>query len=185
MPTVSTMPAIPGRVSVAPSSERIATIIATLAASAILAITPSEAVGHHHEGDDENAADDAGDFAGVDRILAEAGADSTLFDDGQRRGQRAGPQQHGQVVGALSGEMAGNLAAAAEDRFIDARRRNHLIVEDDREQPADILLRRLAEALCTLAVETEGNDRLAGALVKSRLRIIRFSPATMTRSSMR
>ncbi len=51
------------------------------------------------------------------------------------------------------------------------RRRDHLVVEDDREQPADILLRRLAEALCALAVETEGNDRLAGALVEGRLRV--------------
>ena len=50
-------------------------------------------------------------------------------------------------------EIAGDLALAAEDRLADLRRRDHLIVEDDREQPADILLRRLAETLRALAVE--------------------------------
>ena len=85
--------------------------------------------------------------------------------------QRAGAQQHGEIVGALRREIAGDLAAAAEDRLADLRRRDHLVVEDDGEQPADILLRRLAETLRALAVEAEGDDRLAGALVEGRLRV--------------
>ena len=41
MPIVSTMPAMPGSVSVAPSTDRMAMISATLATSAMLAMMPS------------------------------------------------------------------------------------------------------------------------------------------------
>ena len=41
MPTVSTMPAMPGSVSVAFSSDRMPKIIATLMATAMLANTPN------------------------------------------------------------------------------------------------------------------------------------------------
>ena len=69
------------------------------------------------------------------------------------------------------GEAAGNLAGAAEDRLADHRRRDHLVVEHDREGPPDILLRRLREAARAVGVEAEGDDRLAGALVEAGLRV--------------
>ena len=100
-------------------------------------------------------------------------------------GKRAGAQQHGKIVGALGGEIAGNLAGAAEDRLADLRRRDHLVVEDDGKQLADILLRRLAEALGALGVEAEGNDRLAGRWSNVACASTRFSPETMTRFSIR
>ena len=49
------------------------------------------------------------------------------------------------------------------------RRRDHLVVEHDREQPPDVLRGRLAEALGAADVELEVDDRLAGAVVEARL----------------
>ena len=51
------------------------------------------------------------------------------------------------------------------------RRGDHLVVEHDGERPADILRRRLAEALRAADVEAEIDDRLVGALVEGRLRV--------------
>ena len=42
-----------------------------------------------------------GELALLDRILAEAGADDALLDDGQLGRQRAGAQQDGEVVRRL------------------------------------------------------------------------------------
>ena len=50
-------------------------------------------------------------------------------------------------------------------------RGNHLVVEDDGEQLADILLRCLSEALSALGIEAERHDRFAGALVERCLRV--------------
>ena len=80
MPTVSTMPAMPGSVSVALSSDRTPKIIATLTATAMLANSAEQAVGHEHEDDDERGADIGRELALLDRILAEAGADRALLD---------------------------------------------------------------------------------------------------------
>src|SRR5579883_1853360 len=129
-----------------------------------------DAVGRQHVDDDQRAADHRGAFSGVDRILAEAGADGALFDHGQLRRQRAGAQQHGEVVGLLDREIAGDLARAAGDRPQDARRRNHLAVEHDGERPADILAGHLAEALAAAQIETEIDVWLA-VLVEARLRV--------------
>ena len=84
-------------------------------------------------------------LAGVDRVLAEAGPDRSLLDDGKRRRQRAGTQQDGEIVGLLNGEAAGNLPGTAEDRLADDRRGDHLVVQHDGERLADIGLRRLGE----------------------------------------
>ena len=54
---------------------------------------------------------------------------------------------------ALHREVAGDLRPAAEDRLVDVRRRQHLVVEDDRERLADILLRDPAEAARAGGVE--------------------------------
>ncbi len=114
-------------------------ISTTLASSAILAMTPSEAVGNDRERHDE------------DRRRRSRRACRPRSKSAPRPGptvrssmivelgrQRAGAQQHGKVVGAFDGEVAGDLARSAEDRFADYGRRNHLLVEDDGEQPADI-----------------------------------------------
>ena len=100
-------------------------------------------------------ADIGREFALLDRILAEAGTDGALLDDGQRRRQRAGAQQDREIVGALHGEAAGDLARAAEDRLADHRRRDHLVVEHDGERLADVLLRRLREFARARRVEAE------------------------------
>ena len=101
MPMVSTMPAMPGKVSVAPSSDSMRDDHRHVHGQRDVGDEAEEAVGDEHEDDDEDAGDDAGDLAGMDGILAEAGTDGALLDDGQRRRQRAGAQQHGEVVGAL------------------------------------------------------------------------------------
>ena len=106
---------------------------------------PEQAVGREHEDDDQRRAGIGGVLAGVDRILAEAGTDRALLDDGERRRQRAGAQQDGEIVGLLNGEIAGNLPGAAEDRLADHRRRDHLVVEHDGERLADIGLGRFGE----------------------------------------
>ena len=101
MPTVSTMPAMPGSVSVALSSDRMPKIIATLMATAMLANSAEQPVGQQHEHDDHDRADIGCELALLDRILPEAGTDGALLDDGERRRQRAGAQQDREVVGAL------------------------------------------------------------------------------------
>ena len=60
-----------------------------------------DAVGRDHVDDDQDAADIGGALAGVDRILAEAGADGALLDDGELGRQRAGAQQDREIVGLV------------------------------------------------------------------------------------
>ena len=108
---------------------------------------------------------------GVDRIGAEARTDSAFFDNRQIGRQRACPEQHSKIIGAFGRKAARNLPAAAQDRFPDLRSGNHLVIKDDREKFADILLGGLAEALCAFCVETERNHRLARALIECRLRV--------------
>ena len=91
-----------------------------------------------------------------DGILAEARADRALLDDGQVAGSAPARSSTARSLALCGREIAGNLAGAAEDRLADLRRGDHLVVEDDRKQAADILLGRLAETLCALAVEAEG-----------------------------
>ena len=84
-------------------------------------------------------------------------------------GKRAGAQQDGEIVRLLNGEIAGNLPGAAEDGFADDRRRNHLVVENDGERLADILLRGFGKFARAGGIEAEADDRLAVALVEARL----------------
>src|SRR5213078_316988 len=101
-------------------------------------------------------------LAVLDRVLAQAGTDDALLDHLQRRRQRAGAQQDREIVRLLHGEAAGNLAGTADDRFADHRRGDYLVVEDDCERPADVLLRRLRKTARAIGVEAERDDRLAG-----------------------
>jgi hypothetical protein len=97
------------------------------------------------------------------------GPDRALLDDGQVGRQRAGAQQHRQIVGRLDVKLPeiwpvppriGSRICGAEMTWL-----SRMMAK----QPADILLRGLAEARRALAVETEGDDRLVGALVEGRL----------------
>ncbi len=121
--------------------------------------------------DDKDARDQRRELAGRDGVRAEARADRSLFDDGEIGWKRAGAQQDRQIIRRLRGEIAGNLAGAAENGLADLRRRDNLIVENDGEQPPDILLCRLPEAGRALPVETERDHRLIGALVECCLRV--------------
>src|SRR5262249_23092119 len=60
---------------------------------------------------------------------------------------------------------------AAEDRFADHRRRDHLVVEDNGERLAHVLLRGFSEFPRADRIETEADDRLAVALIEARLRV--------------
>ena len=102
-------------------------------------------VGQEHEHDHHDRADIGGKFAFFDRILAEPRPDGALLDDRQRRRQRAGAQQDRQIVGLLHGEIAGNLARAGGDRLADHRRRDHLVIQHDRERLPDMFGGRLRE----------------------------------------
>ena len=112
MPMVSTMPMMPGSVSVALSSDSTPKIIADVDADRDAGEDAEQAVGHDHEHDHERRAVIGGVLALLDRILAEARADDALLDDRQRRRQCAGAQQDGEIVRRLDREAAGNLARA-------------------------------------------------------------------------
>ncbi len=163
------MPAMPGSVSVALEHRQHAEDHGDVDRDRDIGEQPEQAVGREHEDDDERRAGISGVLARLDRILAEAGPDGALLDDGQRRRQRAGAQQDGEIVRRLNGEIPGNLPRAAEDRLADHRCRDHLVVEHDGERLADIRLRRLGEFARAGRIEAEADDRLAGALVETRL----------------
>ena len=118
-------------------------------------------VGHQHEHDDQDRADIGREFALFDRVLAEAGTDGALLDDGERRRQRAGAQQDREIIGLLHREIAGDLPLPAGDRLLDDRRRDHLVVEHDRKRLLDMLGGRLREFARARRVELERHDRLA------------------------
>ena len=139
-----------------------------------------QAVGHQHEEDHQGGADDRGVLALGDRVLAEAGADHALLDRRELGRQRAGAQQDREVVRGLHGEVAGNLPAPAEDRLADDGRRDHLVVEDDRERPADVLLGDLAELARARRVEGEIHDRLGCSGRSSPCASVRSAPSTST-----
>ena len=139
MPMVKTMPAMPGKRQRRAQQRHRGEDEEDVHAEREVGEHAEDAIGRQHIDDDQRAADQGRALAGVDRILAEAGADGALLDDGQLGRQRAGAQQHGQIVGLLDGEIAGDLAGAAGDRPENARRRDHLAVEHDGEQFADVL----------------------------------------------
>src|SRR3546814_2058028 len=56
-------------------------------------------------------------------------------------------------LGGLHREAAGDDAVAAGDRRLDARRRDHFVVEDDGKDAPDVVAGRVAEALGAQGVE--------------------------------
>ena len=83
MPMVSTMPAMPGSVSVAPSSDSAAMIMRDVNGERDVGEEAEEAVGHEHEADDQHGGDHARDLAGADEVRTEARPDRALLDDGR------------------------------------------------------------------------------------------------------
>src|SRR5262249_39059643 len=71
-------------------------------------------------------------------------------------------------------EAAGNLSRPADDRLADHGRGDHLVVEHDRKQASDVLLRNLGELTRAGIVELEVDDRLAGALIETGLCVSQF-----------
>ena len=123
-----------------------------------------QAVAEHQEGGDTDEAGDDGALARFDRIAAERGTDRALLQDRQFRGQRAGAQLVGEQGRVLQGEArAADLAAAAEDRLVDDRRRDDLVVEHDRKRLAHVPVGESPELAGAGGVEGEVNDRPAGA----------------------
>ena len=109
-------------------------------------------------------------------IRAEPGADRALLDDGEGGRQGAGTQQNRKIVRGFNREAARDLPLPSRDRPIDARRRDHLVIEDDREEAPDIFSRCPAEALSAAHIETEIHDGLIGARIESGLRIDKVGP---------
>ena len=176
MPMVSTMPMMPGSVSVALSSDSTPKIIATLIADRDVGEQAEQAVGQQHEDHDQRGAEIGGELALLDRILAEAGADDALLD---RRS--AAPAARRRAAGwrdrsrSRTVKLPEICPRAAEDRLADHRRRDHLVVEHDgertcRHSPASTC----GEVARAGGVEAEGDDRLAGALVEAGLRVGQF-----------
>ncbi len=64
------------------------------------------AIGDEHVAEHQDAGHIGGALAGVDRVLAEAGPDGSLFHDGQLGRQGAGAQQHRKVIRLLDREVA-------------------------------------------------------------------------------
>ena len=75
----------------------------------------------HHDQDDEQRADEAGEQAALDRVGAEAGADLARLDDHERDRQRTGLERQGQVLGFLQRLAAEGDAAVALDAALDDR----------------------------------------------------------------
>ena len=73
-------------------------------------------------------------------------------------------------MSTLDGETAHDLGASAQDRLVDVRRRKDLVVEDDGEGLAHILLRDTAEAPRPRSVEGDV-DVGAAVLVEALLGI--------------
>ena len=101
------------------------------------------------------------------------GADRPLLQVDHVGRQGAGAQQQRQVLRRLQREPAADLAAAAEDRLLDPGRADHLVVEHDGEDPADVVPGRLAEPLAAHGIEAEGDHGLA-VLVVSGLGVVQI-----------
>ena len=98
---VSTMPAMPGSVSVAPQQHEAGEDEGDMDQQRDIGEDAEDAIGHQHIDADESRADIGRALAGVDRILAEARPDGALLDDGELGRKRAGAQQDGEIIGRI------------------------------------------------------------------------------------
>ena len=99
MPTVSTMPAMPGSDSDACSIDSSAVEQHHVRQQHGIGDHAERAVVHHHPDERREHADHERAHAALDVVLAEAGADGALLDDVERRGQRSGAQQQRELAG--------------------------------------------------------------------------------------
>src|ERR671924_102103 len=127
------------------------------------------AISESGERECRDATDDAGRHAGLDRIGAERRTDGALLDNGELGRQRSGPELDRQVVRALNRERPRDLSRSAKYGLADDRCGEHLVVQHDREWPADVFACEFAEDPGARLVETERDDRLVRALVETRL----------------
>ncbi len=88
-------------------------------------------------------------------ILTELGADRPFLNDVELNRQLARGEADGEVVRALDSETARDLRPATEDRLVDVRRRQNLVVKDDCEWLANILLGHPPEAARAGGVESD------------------------------
>ena len=147
------------------------------------------AVERDQEHDDDQQADETGDQALVERLLAERRRHLGLGDQLEVDRQRAEPQLGREVLRGLDREAAGDVgAAAALDPVrvgleVDLRDRDQLVVERDREVLVELLTEPahpvaamrdvrgdVLERLLPLGREREGDVRAAG-LVGRLLRV--------------
>ena len=138
MPMVSTMPAMPGSVSVAWNKVRMAVSSTMLTPSASAGESAEQSVADADEDGDGEQTEDRGVLAGLHRIRAQLRPDGALFDDAKRGGKRARVQQHGELARRLHREIALDIALPAQDRAPDDGRRDHLVVEHDGKAASDI-----------------------------------------------
>ncbi len=134
-------------------------------------IDAKAAIDDEHQRQHRHRRDDPRQHALFDRILPKFGRNGALFDDRHLHRQCARTQRDRQRVGARDAEAARNLRAAAQDRFIDRRRRQHLAVEHHRKALADILRGHLGKGARSARIETNRNDRLPGLRVIALLRV--------------
>ena len=113
MPTVSTMPAMPGSDSDACSIDSSAASSTTFEQQHDVRDQAELPVVDDHEHEHREHADDQRAHAALDVVLAEARADGALLDDVERRRERAGAQQQRELA-RLARQQAGDLEVAAE-----------------------------------------------------------------------
>ena len=98
----------------------------------ITRVEAGQLVVEQHEEHDEHEAADRGRDARADRVGAERRPDRPLFEEVHRRRQRAGAKDQRQVLRLLLREAAGDLPLVGDAR-LNRRRREHAVVENDRE----------------------------------------------------
>src|SRR5262245_29311400 len=124
-------------------------------------------VRREHERLDQQQTDEGGVDARADRVAAERRTDDDFTQVGQRRRQRSGPQRQREIVGGLRREPAADPPLVGDPPF-EPRRRDHAVVEDNRQVAADVLARQLAELLRAVRLQFEVDGRLI-VLVETRL----------------
>ncbi len=105
----STMPAIPGKVSVAPTKVSPCKGQHNIQRQSQNRKQAPGAVEGKDKGDDKTKARQSRHDAHLDSITSEICPDGALFNDCQLGRQRAGPQKRRQGVGLIDGKLPGNL----------------------------------------------------------------------------
>ena len=126
-----------------------------------------------HEADDQEQADDRCDDTGPDRVGAEARADRSLREIGQRGRQGTRAQDEREVLDLVRREAAGDAPLGRDPRF-DPRRRLDAAVQNDRELAADVLAGHLAELPSAFVVQREAHRGLI-VLVDRRPRVAQIT----------